>query len=474
MKRILVYLLFFLHFTSFRVCGQSLFQHYYEGHCDNFQSEIIVLPDSSILLVRQVMEERNTFFQLIKLNNYGDTLWTRSNYDTTLTVFYCITPADAGNYYIGGTFIPDSLPQYGVVAKINSSGNILWKKVMKDSVTTIKQITHLMNGDFLLGATYSPYYYNLNLMEIRTDGYFNKKWLKRIGGSYDSPSEVLEENNGNLLITTIGHGGGSSIIFFDSSGQSTVGIYQQRHLYGSAKRKNAVWKTNDTLISSLTHFSTWPDKYYKSQYWSANLSVSGLSTSQVVVNDSLLDFVNTIQRLPNKNFIVCGKKIKNLYESEMVVVMLDSLYHTVWSRTIHNYPIECAIATKITSDNRILVLGMYDTYFHTLHGFSITAMDSTGNIIGIQKMYANNQQNWTVYPNPAVDEIQFDLLGEIRSEGKLWLTIYNSIGRMVFTKEIQKTSSRVSTQTLSSGYYFFKIENISGKNFASGKFIVEK
>lgn len=459
--------------TSLTCSAQSLFQRYYSGANDNFQSDIVILPDSGFLLARQTIETRNTFFQLIRLNKQGDTLWMRSDYDTTLSTFYCIVPAGDGNYYIGGTFLPDSLPQYGVVAKINDSGSLLWKKEYNDSVTTIRQITPLKNGDFMLSAVLCNNSYSKGERQVRVDSLFNIKWAKNLK-DYSTPVEVIEEPSGNLLISSISYGGGSSITFLDSTGNSTIGMYPTCSIYRSAHKKNAFWKSKDTLVSILTYWPGLPNQNTQAEYILTDIKQNGQSLPFKVIKDSLFDFVTMIERLPNKNFIVCGKRVKNFYESEMVVVLLDSLYHTLWERSIHNFPIECAIATKVTPDNRIIVLGTYDTYFHTLHGFSITAMDSTGNIIGIQKTYANSQQNWTVYPNPAVDEIQFDFFGEIRSEEKLYLTIYNSIGRMIFTKEIQKPSSRVSTQTLISGYYFFKIENISGKNFASGKFIVEK
>ncbi|MBL0048161.1 MAG: T9SS type A sorting domain-containing protein [Bacteroidetes bacterium] len=473
MKDIVKFIFCFLFSASLNCESQSLFQRYYSGASDNFQSDIVALSDSGFLLARQAIENRSAFFQLIRLNQQGDTLWTKSDYDTILSTFYCIVPAGNGNYYIGGTFLPDSLPQYGVVAKINDSGNLLWKKEFKDSVTTIRQITLLKDGDLLLSSVFCKNPYSPRERNIRVDSLFNIKWAKNLG-EYNTPAEVKEEINGNLLISSIRYGGGSSISFLDSNGNSTIGIYPTCYVYRSAFKKNAFWKNNDTLISILTYWPGLPNQNTQAEYILTEINQNGQPLPFKVINDSLFDFVTMIERLPNKNFVVCGKRIKNFFESEMVVVLLDSLYHTIWERSIHNYPIECAIATKVTQDNRIILLGSYDTYFHTLHGFSITAIDSTGNIIGIQNTYANNQQNWMVFPNPAVDEIQFQFLGEILQQDKLCLTIYNSIGQLVHTKEIQKLSSKVSTQKLNSGYYFFKIESISGKHFASGKFSVEK
>jgi len=473
MKRILKFIMCLLFSVSLSCEAQSLFQRYYSGAGDNFQSDIITLPDTGFLVARQTVENRNTFFQLVRLNKQGDTLWTRSDYDSTLSTFYCIVPAGDGNYYIGGTFLPDSLPQYGLVAKINDSGSLLWKKEFKDSVTSVRQITPLKNGDYLLSAVLCNNYYSHGDRQIRVDSLFNIKWAKNLK-DYSTPVEVIEEPSGNLLISSLGYGGGSSITFLDSTGNSTIGAYPTRYIYRSAHKKNAFWKSNDTLVSILTYWPGLPNQNIKANYVLSELRQNGQALPFKEIGDSLFDFVTMIERLPNKNFVVCGKRVKNFFESEMVVVLLDSSYHTIWERSFHNYPIECAITIKITPDNRIIVLGTYDTYFHSLHGFSITAMDSLGNIIGIENVNSSKKPNWTVFPNPASNEIQFNYPTEIWSEENFCLTIYNSIGGIVLTKEIQKPTSRVSIQKLIPGNYFFKIENTSSKYFANGKFIVEK
>lgn len=77
-----------------------------------------------------------------------------------------------------------------------------------------------------------------------------------------------------------------------------------------------------------------------------------------------------------------------------------------------------------------------------------------------------NVTNFNVYPNPATATITFNLTDNLKNAN---LQIYNSFGQNVFQKQCPTTTQTINLENLSSGIYFYTIEN-NGELF-KGKFL---
>ncbi len=80
----------------------------------------------------------------------------------------------------------------------------------------------------------------------------------------------------------------------------------------------------------------------------------------------------------------------------------------------------------------------------------------------------NQQQQFTVYPNPAHSQLFVSLPENI---GAVKITFYNSIGQAVSAKEVSADMSSVNLEDLANGMYFYKI--VSADATQSGKLIKE-
>jgi hypothetical protein len=73
----------------------------------------------------------------------------------------------------------------------------------------------------------------------------------------------------------------------------------------------------------------------------------------------------------------------------------------------------------------------------------------------------------SVYPNPASNQITFEFNNNPQNSE---LQIYNSIGKLVFSKKLMDTKTNINTSKLSSGIYLYRI--ISNEISETGKFII--
>jgi len=99
---------------------------------------------------------------------------------------------------------------------------------------------------------------------------------------------------------------------------------------------------------------------------------------------------------------------------------------------------------------------------------SIRSNVITGNAVGINEL--SNELNFTVYPNPANNELTLKFGNEINKI--LTFTIYDAIGAAVKTISIQQNQQQVDVSALSSGFYIVELKSTHGSSVQ--KLMIEK
>lgn len=78
----------------------------------------------------------------------------------------------------------------------------------------------------------------------------------------------------------------------------------------------------------------------------------------------------------------------------------------------------------------------------------------------------------SIYPNPTTEYLIFRLDPLLELNGQLY--VYDSFGRLIETAPINKSMHKLNTRFLSSGLYYYRLENKRNKKLSGlGKFIVE-
>ena len=137
-------------------------------------------------------------FQLVKTNQFGDTLWTRFYGGSDVEVAYAGEQTTDGGYIIAGR--TDS---YGsgnsdfYLLKTDSSGNFLWDKTyggnLDDRAFTAMQTS---DGGFILGgytASFNAGFFDFYM--VRTDSEGDTLWTKMYGGEWQEEIYDIEETS---------------------------------------------------------------------------------------------------------------------------------------------------------------------------------------------------------------------------------------------------------------------------------------
>ena len=99
--------------------------------------------------------------------------------------------------------------------------------------------------------------------------------------------------------------------------------------------------------------------------------------------------------------------------------------------------------------------------------------DTIPNIISSVSVTQNRKiANVKVYPNPSSDYITVELPNNNSENRKL--TIYNSTGQLIKSIDINKNIVTINGKNITSGLYFYKIQNTTDKRLiGQGKFIIQ-
>ena len=177
------------------VCGkaQSLsWQKLYNGpgNANDGGNGICIADSDNLYIVGTTLVEISPFSRiyLLKINKLGDTLWTRilSASANSNSQGLSITPSDNGSCVLTG------YSEWAFAIKVDSDGNILWKKTyFNDGTSRIKIIRTIDNGYAMLSST-------SEIMKLDSSGNF--KW-KNSYQEYFNIGCFTETNDGNFIVS---------------------------------------------------------------------------------------------------------------------------------------------------------------------------------------------------------------------------------------------------------------------------------
>jgi hypothetical protein len=445
--------------TTLSVSGQITFERTYGGFGMDFGNSVLQTSDNGYILLgstESFSDSREVY--LIKTDQYGDTLWTKTYNGSTTDFGQSIQQTMDGGYIICGEKDLKTL-----LIKTNDRGDTLWTRTYSGIGHSIEQAPD--SGYVVAGTTWSnDVRYNMLLYKTKPNGdliweksYGNKRsqycWdFKQtfdggyiLVGSTDEISTsgiylVRTNSMGDTLWTrTIegsGFAGGYSLDITSDNGYIIYGYSGNSDGYKFYLVKTDV--NGDTL---------WSKTYENGNYNSGQ-----------------------VRQTPDGGYIFVASTDKNDFPNKAVyLVKTDSNGDTLWTRT---YKQGCGTGLQITSDGGYIIVG----YIFGLSGemnndIYLLKTDMNGITTGIKNRKVNSDISAKSYPNPFNDfvTIEFENSRNISYD----LLLYTTQGQL---KRIIKniTTSKVTLERgdLESGLYIFQI--LAKKEiYTTGKIIIE-
>jgi len=394
----------------------------YGGNYNDIAYDAIELQDGYIIIGSSDSYGSGSYDVFImKIDKNGNLIWNKSfqtYYDENA---YKIIPSPDNNFIIcGDTKNTPDRSSNALVMKVNSNGDILWKKNYGDSGGEIANdivLTPDKTSYVLTGVYSNPSTGKMDVLLIKIDTSGNIIWNKKIGGPEDDlGSSIDATTDGGFIV----------------SGYTAS--------YGNGGR--------DAMLIKLD----------------ASGNIQWLKTFGTSHNDSFSDVIRT----SNDEFIATGYineyfSLQFIYNN-IFILKTDQNGNLIWQTQFGGPTDDLGLKVIPTNPNGYLILGVTSS-FAPRSKIYLIKVNEEGKLTNVQTpppptIFTLNQN----YPNPFNSETIINF--SIEKKSIISLKIYDILGRLVHTllnyepKEPGYYSLSFNAQNLPSGVYIYKLNAI--------------
>ena len=404
--------------------GNIIFSKTYGGTSDDIGYSIQQTRDSGYIITGYTNSygAGGTDVYLIKINNIGDTLWTKTYGGIGAEQGNLVQQTNDGGYIIVGSSNEFSTTFNNVyLIKTDSIGNLLWSKVYGITPNFsygnyVQQTSD--NGYIITGCTY---YYTNNLNDdvylIRTDSVGDTLWTKTYGGSSDDKGYYVEQDsNGDFVITGM-------TASFGAGGYDFYLI-----------KTNA---NGDTLLTKTYGTSSYDVSLCGQQTFDGGFILAGLSDFDISIGGAIY-----LVKTDHNGNVGC-----NEFNTSTVTNGVPTI-ETNAATLVHSGAI---ISSPITIVN---------------HGSNVSNPCTTG----INEI-RNKENSILLSPNPFTTQATLTFQGSYHHPS---LYIYNLLGEIVQTySNVSLPQITIERNNLPAGMYFYKVIEENKEVLGIGKMLVE-
>ncbi|MDD2891066.1 MAG: T9SS type A sorting domain-containing protein [bacterium] len=393
---------------------------------------------------------------LVKVDNNGDTLWTKAFGDTTWEAGYFIEELQDSGFIITG--IDDSV----FLIRTNSAGNTLWTKTYKNTIAGAQgQCVHQTNdGGFIL--------VDENAWLIRTNFSGDTIWTKTYErNGYDISSFVAQQtfDRGFIIMANIQSGDEYNVIIFKTD---SLGDTMWTKTYDNVK---GYWgeQTSDSgfIITG-----------YTSSFGSGGTDVYLIRTDKngnkqwsKPFGGYADDKGNSVQQTFDSGFIITGStESYGVGGLDIWVIKADKDGKKMWDKTFGGTgtSFEVGYFVRQVKDSGFIVVGEDNNWdVELIKMGKETAVEEKYFSKGQFQLYQN-------YPNPFINKttIRFTYMGIDLSDNHAELKIYDILGRIIKSfhlvcnsatnYEVDWDGTNNLGVKVKSGIYFYRVETSNG------------
>jgi hypothetical protein len=429
---------------------------------------------------------------LMKLDTYGDTLWTKKYGGTYWDEGHDVLETEDNGFLVLGStdrYGPNGNEVY--LIKTDSNGDTLWTKkhgrYESDFGYSILKTND--NGYIIAGATYSlesGLDGSSDAYIIRIDSLGNKLWEKIYGGPGDEGfGSILQTNDGDFLFagSTSSFGNGLFDIYIFKTNLNGDTLWTKTYGDTFSDGADGIVATNDGgfIIGGDTEYLG----PYGLEHNILILKTDSLGNLiwEKEYNMSYADITRSIQPTKDGGYIIAGLTITPDKYSQALLMKLDENGDSLWTRTFGFDDVDQAYYAEQTSDGGYILTGFSEINNNEI--ILIVKTDTFGYITGLNdESYVTEKPDFLIlrnYPNPfnqqTVIFYQLPLYHQNVS-----INIYNTIGQKVNslfkgkqaygTYKILWDGMNNKGQNLPSGIYFIKIFINGGQFTNSSKLLL--
>ena len=380
-------------------------------------SEVFITNDSGYIIIGNTsitgITHDTCSIYIIKTDINGNALWTKtvnSLYNACVAAHQTNDNGFIITGYIRDNYWADSTDVY--LVKINENGDTTWTKTYFKKNTNDYGVSVLQtndNGFMILGETINSYEETEDIVLINTDINGDTLWTRTYGGTdTDYGRSIVETNDNGYIIC-------GSTYSFGSGGY-------------------------DVYIIKID--STGNQQWYK--------------TYGGIYNDA----GESIYKTNDDGYIITGYSSNNDFSSgaDLYLIKIDEAGDTLWTRTYGGSQSDRGNSVRQTSDNGYIICGYTYSFGNGNSDVYLIKTNANGESTGINEN--TNSNGLQIYPNPNKGTFEIKLQSEFSEDQ--FIEIVNTVGQLVYENHLNKanlTSLKVDLSNCSKGMYFVKVQN---------------
>lgn len=166
---------------------------------------VIETIDSSYLAFATSQLQSNQLI-LIKINNMGDTLWTKAMGNSWISLNSSIVQLNDGNFMLCGVSLTNNLYRKTLLIKMDASANVLWSKtyrIKNNSEEAAVSVVPFDNGYIIIGSSYDTLQNKYAMTMIKTDSLGNTNCVSYNGNFVNELVNSFTTTNVNIQTSPI-------------------------------------------------------------------------------------------------------------------------------------------------------------------------------------------------------------------------------------------------------------------------------
>jgi len=405
---------------------------------------------------------------LVKTDENGDTLWTKTYGDIAADYGNAILETGDGGYIIAGiTETYDDNWSSVYLIRTNENGDTLWtRSYRKGRYCRAADIKTTTDGGYIVAGsaqTHNPESNDFFLM--KTDSVGDSLWAKTYGGDDAERANAIQvTSDGGYILAgfTESYGAGSEDIYVVKTDSNGVSLWEKTYGGTGSEYGTGILKTAEDgfIIGGYT------DSYgagYDDCYL-VRITSTGDTIWTKTFGGSSHDNALAINHAADGGFILTGytnSYATEVYGHDAYMIKTDQNGDSAWTRVYGAEYTDIFLDVIQTSDDGYLAVGFTGSFGAEGLDLYLVKTDGIGMMTGISKLHSNSIQSYKLFPNfpnpfNPVTMINYQLPMTSYVE----LHIYNTLGQKIETLVSEKQAAGKyqvkwdASQYASSIYYY--------------------
>ena len=474
------YLLVFIILIFSIAYPQSTFQKTYGGIEEEYANAFVETYDGGFMIAASTRSygAGNYDLYIIRTNQYGDTIWTKTFGNANYDYSHDIIKTDSAEYLIGA-YSGSAQDGNILLLKIDDNGNVIWTKIVgTEENDHVERIIKTSDGGFALcGDIESGFDYQYLIWKFNSSG--DSLWAKTY--DFGRGMDIYQTTDGGYMMTVFPYAMLTSIYDFQLVKFNSIGDTLWTRFYGGPDVE-VVYSGEQTPDGGFIMAGR-TDSYGSgySDFYLIKTDENGNPMWDKTFGGDQDDRAFSMSKTSDNGFIIGGyTESFNVGYFDFYMVKTNSDGDTLWTRTYGDNWQEEIYDIKETSDGGFAAIGYTHSFgAGTNPNIYFVKTDASGLITVIEEnenISPNTFKLYQNYPNPFNPST--NISWQLPKAGNVEIILFNCLGEEleILVDEFQQAGLHSKFVTLNSkfpsGVYFYQLR--SGNYIQTKKMIYLK